>query len=182
MLILASSSPRRKELLKKITTDFVVISPDIDEGALSFVPAKDLAAEESKEKAYAIKAKYPNDEIISCDTIVVLESGEVLGKPGNAENARKMLENESGKKQYVLSGYTYIGKGVEITRTIKSVVYFNKLSPELIEEYIEKKKPFDKAGAYGIQDEFGLIHHIEGSYDNVMGFPVEDIKKHCPIG
>ncbi len=78
MLILASSSPRRKELLKKITTDFVVISPDIDEGALSFVPAKDLAAEESKEKAYAIKAKYPNDEIISCDTIVVLESGEVL--------------------------------------------------------------------------------------------------------
>ena len=137
MLILASSSPRRKELLKKITTDFVVISPDIDEGALSFVPAKDLAAEESKEKAYAIKAKYPNDEIISCDTIVVLESGEVLGKPGNAENARKMLENESGKKQYVLSGYTYIGKGVEITRTVKSVVYFNKLSPELIEEYIE---------------------------------------------
>jgi septum formation protein len=93
-----------------------------------------------------------------------------------------MLENESGKKQYVLSGYTYIGKGVEITRTVKSVVYFNKLSPELIEEYIEKKKPFDKAGAYGIQDEFGLIHHIEGSYDNVMGFPVEDIKKHCPIG
>lgn len=178
MFILASSSPRRKELLKKLITDFEIISPNIDERLLddSFSPSK-LSAEESKLKAYAVKSLHPNDEILSCDTIVVLD-GEALGKPKDEKAAFEMLKKANGKKQVVLSSYTYLGKGKEISRTVRSYVYFNRLSDEEILDYIRKYQPFDKAGGYGIQDEAGLISHIEGSYDNVMGLPTEDIAKH----
>ena len=176
MFILASGSPRRKELLKKVIHEFTIIVPDVDERILH-LPAKDLAAEESRLKAYAISARYPDDEVLACDTIVVLD-GEVLGKPQDEAEAFDMLKRQSGKKQTVLSGYTYIGKGKEITRTVATDVYFNVLSDELIRDYIEKKKPLDKAGAYGIQDGYPLIHHIEGSFDNVMGLPTEDLLTH----
>jgi septum formation protein len=174
MLILASGSPRRKELLKKIVKDYTVIVPNIDERILDLDP-KDLPAEESKEKAYAIHAKYPEDAVLACDTIVVLD-GEVLGKPKDEADAIKMLKKESGKRQVVLSGYTYIDRQKEITRT---VMYFNVLSDELIAQYVKEKRPLDKAGAYGIQDGYPLINRIEGSFDNVMGLPSEDIAKHC---
>lgn len=176
MFILASASPRRKELLHKLLPEFSIIVPNIDERILHLDP-KDLASEESKHKAYAIYSKYPRDEVLSCDTIVVLD-GEVLGKPKDEEEAKAMLRLESGKKQIVLSGYTYIGEGREITRTVATEVYFNELSEELIEDYVAKKKPLDKAGAYGIQDGYPLIKRIEGSYDNVMGLPTEDIAAH----
>ena len=176
MFILASGSPRRKELLSKLIKDFRVIVPDIDESLLH-VEAKDLPAEESKAKAYAISASFPDDEVLSCDTVVVL-NGVALGKPKDIEDAKRMLREQSGQKQVVLSGYTYIGKGKEITRTVATEVYFNKLSEELIERYIQEKMPLDKAGAYGIQDGYPLIERIEGSFDNVMGLPTEDIAKH----
>ena len=178
MIILASESPRRKELIKKITKDFTVIPANIDESILH-IAACDLPGELSKLKAYDVFAKYPNDEVLACDTIVVLD-GEVMGKPHTAEKAREMLKKLSGKKHMVISGYTYISKEKEITRTVRTYVYFNKLSNELIEKYIATGSPMDKAGAYGIQDkEFDLVNHIEGSFDNVIGLPVEDIKKHC---
>ena len=176
MFILASSSPRRKELLRKVIPEFTIIVPDVDERILH-LPAKDLASEESRLKAYAVAAKYPNDEILACDTIVVLD-GEILGKPASIEDAIAMLRKQSGKRQVVLSGYTYIGKGKEITRTVSTDVYFNELSDELIRDYVLTKKPLDKAGAYGIQDGYPLVHHIDGSYDNVVGLPTEDIAKH----
>ena len=176
MFILASSSPRRKELLKKIVSDFVIIVPNVDESILHVDP-KDLPGEESKMKAYAVASSHPDDEILACDTVVILD-GEVLGKPRDALDAKAMLRAQSGKKQTVLSGYTYIGKGKEITRTVATDVYFNELSEELIEEYVATKKPLDKAGAYGIQDGYPLVHHIDGSYDNVVGLPTEDIAKH----
>lgn len=178
MFILASGSPRRKELLQKVIKDFTIIVPNVDESILHLNP-KDMAMEESKQKAYAISSKYPHDEVLACDTIVVLD-GEVLGKPKDEQDAFKMLKRQSGKKQTVLSGYTYIGKGKEITRTVATDVYFNKLSDELILDYIAKKKPLDKAGAYGIQDGYPLIDHIEGSFDNVMGLPTEDLLTHLP--
>ena len=178
MFILASASPRRKELLKKVTEDFVIIVPDVDEKILHLSP-KDLAIEESKQKAYAISSKHPDDEVLACDTIVVLD-GEILGKPKDEQEAFSMLRRQSGKKQTVLSGYTYIGKGKEISRTVATDVYFNQLSDELILDYIAKKKPLDKAGAYGIQDGYPLIDHYVGSFDNVMGLPTEDLIKHLP--
>jgi septum formation protein len=178
MLILASGSPRRKELLKKLTSDFTVVLPNIDERILDdSLEPQDLPAEESRLKAYAIHAMYPDDEVIACDTIVIL-NGEILGKPLTEDKAIAMLKRESGHRQIVLSGYTYLGQRKEITRSVSTAVYFNVLSDEEIISYVTKFHPLDKAGGYGIQDEAGLINHIEGSYDNVMGFPTEDVAWH----
>lgn len=178
MIILASESPRRKELIKKITKVFTVIPANIDESVLH-IAACDLPGELSKLKAYDVFAKYPNDTVLACDTIVVLD-GEVMGKPHTPDKAREMLRKLSGKKHIVISGYTFISKEKEITRTVRTYVYFNNLSDELIEKYIATGSPMDKAGAYGIQDkDFDLVNHIEGSFDNVIGLPVEDIKQHC---
>lgn len=178
MFILASSSPRRKQLLKKLVDEFEIVVPDIDERVLDpFLSPKDLAYEEAREKAYSVASRYPNDEILSCDTIVVLE-GEVLGKPNDEEDAVRMLLKEQGKRQLVISAYTYLAPGKEISRSVTTYVYFRSLSEEEIRAYVKKRRPLDKAGAYGIQDEEGLIERIEGSYDNVMGLPTEDITLH----
>ena len=177
MLILASESPRRRELIKKITSDFVVIPSNVDESLLHIAP-HDLPGELSKLKAYSIYASHPDDEVLACDTVVIL-NGELMGKPKDKEEAFEMLSKLSGNKHVVISGYTYISKQKEITRTVRTYVYFNKLSKEQINAYIASGSPMDKAGAYGIQDEkFHLVNHIEGDFDNVIGLPVEDIRKH----
>ena len=178
MIILASASPRRKELIKMLTNDFVVIPSDVDESIIHTEPHA-LPAELSKLKAYSIFSSYPNDTVIACDTIVILD-GKIMGKPKSKEDAKRMLQELSNRKHVVISGYTYINKEKEITRTVRTYVYFNKLSEETIDAYIKSGSPMDKAGAYGIQDEeFNLVNHIEGSFYNVVGFPVEDIKAHC---
>ena len=177
MIILASESPRRRELIKKITKEFTVIPANIDESVLH-IPACDLPGELSKLKAYDVFAKYPNDKVLACDTVVIID-GQILGKPHSKEEASKMLRQLSGRKHVVISGYTIISKEKEVTRTVRTYVYFNKLSDELIDRYIASGSPMDKAGAYGIQDkEFDLVSHIEGSFDNVIGLPTEDIKQH----
>ena len=177
MIILASESPRRKELIKKITKEFTVIPANIDESMLH-IPACDLPGELSKLKAYDVFAKYPNDKVLACDTVVIID-GQILGKPHSKEQASEMLHKLSGRKHVVISGYTIISKEKEVTRTVRTYVYFNKLSDELIDKYIATGSPMDKAGAYGIQDqEFDLVNHIEGSFDNVIGLPTEDIKAH----
>ncbi len=178
MIILASQSPRRRELIKKLVSDFMVIPANIDEKALH-IPPHDLPSQLSKLKAYSIFSKYPNDTVLACDTVVILD-GQLLEKPKDKAEAKEMLKKLSGKKHVVISGYTYINKDKEITRTVKTYVYFNNLSDKLIDEYIATGSPMDKAGAYGIQDkDFDLVNHIEGSLDNVIGLPTEDIKKHC---
>ena len=177
MIILASESPRRRELIKKITQEFSVIPANIDESVLH-IPACDLPGELSKLKAYDVFAKYPNDKVLACDTVVIID-GQILGKPHSKEQAKEMLQRLSGRKHVVISGYTIISKEKEVTRTVRTYVYFNKLSDELIDAYIATGSPMDKAGAYGIQDrEFDLVNHIEGSFDNVIGLPTEDIKAH----
>ena len=177
MIILASESPRRRELIKKITKEFTVIPANIDESVLH-IPACDLPGELSKLKAYDVFAKYPNDKVLACDTVVIID-GQILGKPHSKEQAKEMLQKLSGRKHVVISGYTIISKEKEVTRTVRTYVYFNKLSDELIDAYIATGSPMDKAGAYGIQDqEFDLVNHIEGSFDNVIGLPTEDIKAH----
>ena len=177
MIILASESPRRRELIKKITQEFSVIPANIDESVLH-IPACDLPGELSKLKAYDVFVKYPNDKVLACDTVVIID-GQILGKPRSKEQAKEMLQKLSGRKHVVISGYTIISKEKEVTRTVRTYVYFNKLSDELIDAYIATGSPMDKAGAYGIQDqEFDLVNHIEGSFDNVIGLPTEDIKAH----
>lgn len=178
MLILASKSPRRKELLSTIVPSFLVIPAEIDERLLDpFLSPKDLAMEESKLKAYKIFASHPKDEVLSCDTTVVLDN-KALGKPNSEEEAWRMLSLEQGKKQIVLSAYTYISSDKQITRTVSTEVYFNPLSEKQIKEYVSLFKPFDKAGSYGIQDDYPLIKKIVGSFNNVKGLPTEDLIAH----
>lgn len=178
MLILASQSPRRRELIKKIEPNFTVIPSDFDEDKVHVENAYELPGVLSKYKALAIYEKHPEDKVLACDTIVILD-GEVLGKPHSKEEAFKMLRDLSGKVHTVVSGWTLMSKEKTVTRTVRTEVYFNELSDELINAYIETGSPMDKAGAYGIQDEkFHLVNHIEGSMDNVIGLPTEDIKEH----
>lgn len=176
MFILASKSPRRQELFKLIIDDFAIIVPDIDENIPVSIKS-DTAKIISKFKAYHIKAKYPEATILACDTIVVID-GELLGKPKDEDDARRMLTKLSGRKHHVISGFTLVSPEFEINKNVVTEVYFNTLSPELIEAYIKNGSPFDKAGAYGIQDEeFKLVREIKGSYYNVMGLSVEELRK-----
>ncbi|MFA6645352.1 MAG: Maf family protein [Bacilli bacterium] len=177
MLILASKSPRRKELLSKICRDFVIINPEINENESRQHP-HEHPLDVSRLKAYRVFQNHPEDDVLACDTVVVINE-EILGKPRDEQEAYQMLRKLSGKRHIVLSGYTFINKYREINRTVKTEVYFNVLDDELIKQYIKTGSPLDKAGAYGIQDGFLLVDHIIGSFDNVMGFPSEDIAKHC---
>lgn len=176
MFILASSSPRRQALLKTLIDQFAIVKPEVDESSLQVSPSQ-TPLQEAKMKAYAVLSDHPDDEVLACDTVVILHN-RVLGKPKDEKEAFSMLKAQAGQKQVVVSGYCYIGQGKEITRSVRTYVYFHKLSDEQIKEYIEKFRPLDKAGAYGIQDDYPLIEKIEGSYHNVMGLPVEDLKAH----
>lgn len=176
MFILASKSPRRAELTKLLVKDFSIIVPDIDENIPVSI-ASDTAKIISKFKAYKIFADHPTATVLACDTIVVIE-GELLGKPKDAIDAKRMLKKLSGKKHHVISGFTLLSPTLEVNKNVVTEVFFNELSDELIERYIKTGSPFDKAGAYGIQDEeFKLVREINGSYYNVMGLPVEELRK-----
>ncbi len=176
MFILASASPRRKELLSTLIKDFKVIVSDVDE-KITVSNIYSLPLELSKLKAHAVFKNNPNSTVLAADTIVILEN-EILGKPADKEDAKKMLRKLSSKKHQVITGYTILSQNKEINRYVITDVYFNELSEELIDAYIATNSPLDKAGAYGIQDKnFPLVNHIEGSYSNVMGLPLEDLAK-----
>lgn len=178
MLILASQSPRRKELLHKLVDDFLIIPADVDEH-VKVDDVTDLPLEASKLKARAIKKLHPEADVIGSDTVVIID-GEILGKPHTEQEAFDMLKKLSGKKHIVVSGYCYIKGDKEIANKVITEVYFNELSDDLIKRYISTGSPMDKAGAYGIQDkEFDLVNKIKGSLDNVIGLPTEDIYEKC---
>jgi len=177
MLILASQSPRRKELLRKIRDVFTIVVPNINEDESRQHP-HEHPLDVARLKAYKVFQSYPHDDVLSCDTVVIIDE-QILGKPKDVEDARRMLNLLSGRRHIVLSGYTFINSEKEISRTVKTEVFFHNLSKDTIDAYLKSGLPFDKAGAYGIQDGFDLVDHIIGSYDNVMGLPVEDIARHC---
>lgn len=177
MLILASTSPRRKEILERLGYSFRVVDPKVNEEVMRS-EVYNLALDLSKQKAYAVYKQYPNDEILACDTIVILNH-KIIGKPKDLEDAKSILRRLSGTKHIVLSGYTFISKDKEVNRTVRTEVYFKKLSEDIIEEYVKTKLPMGKSGAYGIQDGFDFVDKIKGSFDNVMGLPSEDIIKYC---
>ena len=176
MFILASESPRRKKLLKQIVKDFIIVSANVNEREYRF-NINQYALELSKLKAYEVFSRYPNNSVLACDTIVIYNN-KILNKPKDKKDAIRMLKLLSNNKHIVISSYTYINKNKEINRSVKSIVTFNKLSNELINEYVNKGLSFNKAGAYGIQDGYDLVKSVEGSYNNVVGLPIEDIKKH----
>ena len=177
MFILASKSPRRKEILKELIPSFEIIVPDVDESSLlSLVDPLDLAKAESKLKVLSIIKDHHSDYVLAADTVVIID-GKPLGKPKDKDDAFRMLKMQSGKKEEVITGYAfYDGKDIVIGEDV-TYVYFNELNDESIWEYINKCQPFDKAGAYGIQDDFPLIKKIEGSYSNVVGLPKETLRE-----
>ncbi|WP_186644727.1 Maf family protein [Fluviispira vulneris] len=177
-LILASASPRRKEMLRASGIPFYIVIADIEEKPLENEGGHDYVKRNAREKALAVSEKTLSaDFILSADTIVVTHEDKILEKPQNKEHAKKMLEALSGSTHLVLSGYSLFQNKKEIvSRVIETFVTFRNLSAREIDAYIKTGEPFDKAGAYGIQGRaMGFIEKIEGSYTNVMGLPLSQV-------
>ena len=177
-IILASNSPRRKELLAGLDVDFEVrIIKGIDESYPITLPTTEIAEYIAQKKAAAYRETMAADElIITADTIVVLND-EVLGKPKDAVDAHRMLHALSGKTHQVVTGVVLTTKGQQEHFSVVSNVTFKELTDDEINYYVETYKPMDKAGAYGIQEWIGYVGvtRLEGSYFNVMGLPVQRI-------
>ena len=177
-IILASNSPRRKELLAGIDVQFEVrVIQDIDESYPADLPTKDIAEYISHKKAAVYQQQMAPDElIITADTIVVL-GNEVMGKPHDEADARRMLRELSGRTHQVITGVTLTTIQKQVSFSVETDVTFKQLSDSEIDYYVNHYKPFDKAGAYGIQEWIGHIGvtGLQGSYFNVMGLPVQRI-------
>lgn len=175
-VILASASPRRRELLAGLDVEFEVRAlPDVDESYPATLAGGDIPLFISQKKADAYRAQMAADElVITADTIVWLE-GKALGKPLDADDARRMLRSMSGKTHSVFTGVTVTTKEVQRSFVACSQVTFAPLTDDEIDYYIEKYRPMDKAGSYGVQEWIGYIgiSSIDGSYFNVMGLPVQ---------
>lgn len=170
-LILASASPRRQELLRIFGCPFTVRAADIDETMDPDKAPFDEVARVSRQKAQAIAAGQ-DDVIIAADTIVVC-CGKVLGKPRDAQDARRMLSLLSGRDHQVMTGCTVMRGSQAVTFTEVTDLHFRPLLPQEIRRYILTGEPMDKAGAYGIQGGAALFcQRMEGDYYNVMGLPL----------
>lgn len=173
-IILASGSPRRKELLEGLGVNFEVRKKETDETYPSELPVEKVAGYISEKKALAFKGEIGQGEvIISSDTIVVLK-GCILGKPSDHAQAEEMLKKLSGKSHQVFTAFTLMDSQQIETYTDVARVFFKELSDEEIFYYVNQCSPLDKAGAYGIQEWIGYIavQRIEGSFFTVMGLPV----------
>jgi septum formation protein len=182
-IILGSQSPRRKELLASLDIHFEVIAKDVEEIYPDGLSNIQIAEHLANLKA-SVFIPNKNEIIITADTIVCL-GNTVLGKPTDKESAMEMLSNLSGKSHQVITGVSILSDQQQITFSDTTTVYFTGLSAEEILFYVNNYKPFDKAGAYGIQEWIGQIGitKIEGSYFTVMGLPVhriyEELLKFC---
>lgn len=173
-LILASGSPRRQELLRQLDLDFSIRLKKVDESYPADLAVADIAEYLARKKAHAYQLESEDELLITADTLVVLED-EVLGKPADAAAAFQLLKRQSGRRQWVYTGICIRTSDSEKAFTVATEVFFNHLTDEEIRYYVAHYKPFDKAGAYGIQEWLGsiAIARIEGSYTNVMGLPTE---------
>ncbi len=177
-IYLASSSPRRKKLLGQLNISFDTIKVDIDESIKRGEPPVKAVKRLSLEKMIEAKKRIQKGIIITADTIVVLDK-KIIGKPVNKKDAEKILRNLSGKTHIVYTGFCInnVEKNIVITDYEKTLVTFRELNLKEIKDYIETGSPMDKAGAYGIQDDFGavFIKKINGCYYNVVGLPLTKV-------
>lgn len=176
-IILASSSPRRKKLLEQLGLTIKVVPSNIDEKLNPRLKPKSQAETLSLEKAKAVSGKYKDAIVLAADTIVYIGE-EILGKPANADDAKRMLRKLSGKQHSVITGFTIISTADRkiITDSVETKVTFRKLTESEIKNYVKKENTLDKAGAYGAQG-FGslIIEKIDGDFFNVVGLPVSKI-------
>lgn len=175
-IVLASNSPRRKELLQRMGVNFKVRTLfGIDESYPDSLRGEDIVCYISRNKAKAYQSSMaPNELLITADTIVYVD-GEVMGKPKNAEQAKEMLHKLSGKTHQVITGVTIVTAKRTENFGVTSQVKFTNITDEEINFYVDNYLPFDKAGAYGIQEWIGIVavEEIKGSYFNVVGLPVQ---------
>ena len=172
-LILASGSPRRRQLLEQIGLTFVVRSSDVDESVSPGLTPAQVVESLSARKGEAVAAEAaPGDLVLSADTVVALD-GAILGKPRDRAEAEAMLTALSGRTHQVYTGVTLLQDGRRLTGHEVTAVTFRPLSPEEIAAYVSTGEPMDKAGAYGIQGLGALlVERLEGDYFNVMGLPL----------
>lgn len=179
-IVLASNSPRRRELLSGLGISYEVrVLPDVEESYPAALPVGEIAEYIAREKADAYKSVMKDDELlITADTVVVCK-GEVMGKPVDEADARRMLHKLSGCTHQVTTGVCLTTTGAHRSFSVTTNVSFKNLSDEEIDYYVANYHPMDKAGAYGIQEWIGYIGvtGLEGSYFNVMGLPVQRIYK-----
>lgn len=178
-VILASSSPRRQQFLRDLNLDFIIKTKNIDEIYPKYLHGSEITNYLSELKAAAFEGELAKGELlITADTIVRFH-GKVLGKPKNADDAKKMLFELSGQAHEVITSITLTSLEKQKTFSDTTLVHFKELTEEEINFYITNYNPLDKAGAYGIQEWLGFIavEKLEGSYFNVMGFPVHKFYK-----
>ncbi len=184
-IILASSSPRRKELLTLVDVQFEIKIPDVNEDLVKGEKPEAMVKRLSYEKAQAVLEMLKSDRsstlILAADTTVVSFKNEILGKPQSLKEGLKMIADLQGRSHWVYTGYSVLKvvKGVlkaKVTRSVKTKVFIRKLSAHEIRAYLHKGESMDKAGGYAAQGfGMGLIEKIEGSYTNVVGLPVAEV-------
>jgi len=174
-LILASRSVRRQQLMRELGLDFEIELRDFDESYPEGIYREEIARYVAGKKAKAFAGEVKDNEIVITADTIVWCNGKVLGKPGDAQDAIRMLMEISGRTHEVITGVSLLTKKGSITFAESTKVTFETLSETEILYYVEKYAPFDKAGAYGIQEWIGLAacSHIDGSYFNVVGLPVQ---------
>lgn len=182
MIILASASPRRQELIKLIFDDFTVIPSDIDENVNVALPVEKYPEYLANFKAKSIAENgHYEDVVIGCDTGVFIDN-KMLGKPKNKDNAKQMLKLLSGKKHKVITGCAIFYRDKKICFSETTEVEFYTLTNEEIDAYVDSGEPMDKAGAYGIQGKGALlVKGIVGDYQNVVGLPVAALSRKLQI-
>lgn len=173
--VLASASPRRKELLRQILPKFEVCPAKAEEKVNISMFPEQTACALAESKCDEVFALNGNKTVIGCDTIVVF-NGEILGKPKDADDAVKTLKSLSGRTHYVITGVCVRNVFKKLVDFDRTEVKFNVLSDEFIAQYVASGSPMDKAGSYGIQDG-GIVKEYFGSYTNVVGLPVTLTKK-----
>lgn len=173
--ILASASPRRRELLSQIIQKFEVIPAKTDEKVNISLFPEQMACALAERKCDEVFALNPYKTVIGCDTLVVFDN-KVLGKPKDRDDAFRTLKTLSGKTHFVITGVCVRSAFKKLTGFDKTEVKFNILSDEFIRQYVDSGSPLDKAGSYGIQDG-GIVQEYFGSYTNVVGLPVTLTKK-----
>ena len=180
-VVLASASPRRQELMKRIVPDFEIYVADIDETPLPEESPWQTAERLAKEKAVVVLNRHPDCLIIAGDTVVALQQAASylqLAKPIDKEDACRMLKMLSAKEHLVVTGMSLLAGAHEKTFSVTTRVKFRELSDAEIQAYVETGEPMDKAGAYAIQGGgAGFVESYEGSVDNVIGFPVDEIRE-----
>ncbi len=178
-IVLASKSPRRKELLKLLNIPFEVKTTEVDEGSFKHLKGEQRAEYLAQLKANALEKEIqPNDMIIACDTVVCIRD-KTLGKPKDKLQAKQMLKSLSGHTHQVITGVCLKSRDKTVIFHANTQIVFKELSDKEINFYIENYKPFDKAGAYGIQEWIGAIGvvKIQGCYFNVVGLPLQLLHK-----